>query len=86
MNMNGAEGMQNKWIIKTKKEIRVHSCSFVADPFANEDAEYKFSAPLRLLWLVEDFQLCDSLRGSALEFSNSVVFLNSQHLEVWCAV
>jgi len=82
MNTIGAEGMQNKWIIKTKNVIPDHSRSFVADPFANEDAEYKFPRPLRLLWLVEGFQLCDSLHGSAVEFPNSVVFLNSQHLEV----
>jgi hypothetical protein len=82
MDAIGAEEMQYKWIIKTKKESRVHSCSFVADHFANEEAEYKFPGPLRLLWLVEDFQLCDSLRCSAVEFPNSVVFLNSQHLEV----
>src|SRR5262245_28923629 len=36
--------------------------------FADEGAEYKFLARLRLLRLVEDFQLCDSLRASALEF------------------
>jgi hypothetical protein len=82
MDANGSDKMKYKWIIKTKKEIRVHSCSFVAEPFANEEAEYKFPGPLRLLWLVEDFQLCDSLRGSAVEFPNSVVFLNSQYLEV----
>jgi hypothetical protein len=45
MDTNGAEGMQNKWIIKTKKEIRVHSCSFVAEPSANEDADYKIPRP-----------------------------------------
>jgi hypothetical protein len=82
MNANGVGEIQYKWIIKTKKEIRVHSCSFVAEPFANEDAEYKFPVPIRPLWLVEDFQLCDSLRCSAVEFPNSVIFLNSQHLEV----
>lgn len=82
MKTIGAEEMQYRWIIKTKKEICVHSCSFVAEPFANEEAEYKFPVSIRLLWLVEDFQLCDSLRGSAVEFPNSVVFLNSQYLEV----
>jgi hypothetical protein len=66
MNTNGAEGAQNKWIIKTKKVIRVHSRSFAAELFAYEDAEYKFPVPLRLLWLVEDFQLCDSLRAQRL--------------------
>jgi hypothetical protein len=49
MDTNGAEWMQNKCIIKTKNVIRVHSRSFVAEPFTNEDAEYKFPVPLRLL-------------------------------------
>src|SRR5262245_64213078 len=31
---NGGKGADKKWIIKIKKEIRVHSCSFVAEiPF-----------------------------------------------------
>ena len=34
MNTNGGAGMENKGIIKIKKEIRVHSCSFVADIFS----------------------------------------------------
>ena len=30
MNTNGGKWIENDWIIKIKKEIRVHSCSFVA--------------------------------------------------------
>jgi len=31
MNTNSGIGVEDKWVIKIKKEIRVYSCSFVAE-------------------------------------------------------